>query len=120
MIPTSRVEMAISKDSLLRLPTGAVFHNKSGQAHAEVAVRGDTVFVTATCDSLARQVEYYEELYHNARDALEQSEQLLRQQYKNKTSASPTWLFTAILMFGCIVGVASTIFVTKDKLFKNE
>lgn len=67
--------MKISVDSLLKLLQSATYHRKSGQAHAEVSIRGDTIgdtiYVAGTCDSLARQVEYYVNLYHTARDALE-------------------------------------------------
>lgn len=73
-IPESRVELAVSVDSLLKLPGGAAYTRKSGQANIKVATHGDTVYITGTCDSLAREVDYYESLYHTARDALEQRE----------------------------------------------
>ena len=43
MIPESRVEIAVSVDSLLKLPQGAAYTKRSGQANIKVAARGDTV-----------------------------------------------------------------------------
>ena len=68
--------MGVAVESLLELPAGASYRAKSGQAGAEVTVINDTVYVTATCDSVMREVELYEELYHAARDALEEAEAL--------------------------------------------
>lgn len=61
-------------DSLRRLPVGAVYTKKSGQATASVTLRNDTVVVAASCDSLQQQVYRLEEELHQARDRLEQSE----------------------------------------------
>lgn len=44
--------MAIPIPSLNRLPPGATYRNKSGRASATVEMRGDTVLVTANCDSI--------------------------------------------------------------------
>lgn len=42
---------------LATLPEGAGYNTRSGQATANVTRgRGDTLIITATCDSLARQV----------------------------------------------------------------
>ena len=73
------MEIAVSVDSLLKLPEGAAYTKRSGQANIKVATHGDTVYITGTCDSLQRQVEYYEALYHTARDALEQQHEQYQQ-----------------------------------------
>lgn len=117
-MPESRVEMTISVDSLLKLPQGATYHRKSGQAHAEVSIRGDTIYVTGTCDSLARKVDYYESLYHTARDALEnQSRETAKTESKERPY--PTWLLITAFIFGLTLGAIATIFITV-KLHKNE
>ena len=61
-VPMSVVSMEISMDSVLALPAGASYSEKSGRASVKVS-RGKeagTVVVYATCDSLERMVEYYE------------------------------------------------------------
>lgn len=63
MIPMSEASLRISADSLLRLPESASYQARSGQATAKVEKHGDTIYVWATCDSLAREVEYYQSLY---------------------------------------------------------
>lgn len=117
-VPESCVEMRISVDSLLKLPQGATYHRKSGQAHAEVSIRGDTIYVTGTCDSLARQVEYYEALYHNARDALENYHATVREEAK--TRESPLNAFVKGLVLGIVSGISLTYFIKISKRRKNE
>lgn len=62
-VPKSEASLRISVDSLLKLPEKASYHARSGQATAKVEKYGDTIYVRATCDSLAREVEYYQSLY---------------------------------------------------------
>lgn len=107
-------------DSLLRLPEGAAYRRSNERAHVEASQKDGIIYITGTCDSLLRQVEYYEALYHTARDALEQAEQSLRQEQEKKTSTTPWWVDLAMLMSGYFVGAAATIFIAKDKLLKNE
>lgn len=113
------MDLKISVDSLLRLPDGAVYRQSNERAHVEASQKGGVIYITGTCDSLQRQVEYYEALYHTARDALDLMEQSLHQERQTKTSTTPWWVDLSILMFGYFVGAAATIFITKDKIFKN-
>lgn len=62
-VPKSEASLRISVDSLLKLPEKASYQARSGQATAKVEKSGDTIYVSATCDSLAREVEYYQSLY---------------------------------------------------------
>lgn len=117
-MPESSVEMRISVDSLLNLPQGATYHRKSGQAHAEVSIRGDTIYVTGRCDSLARQVEYYEALYHNARDALESYHSTVQEEAKARES--PLRIFVKGLALGLVAGISITTFIKYSKRRKNE
>lgn len=112
------MEMTISVDSLLKLPQGATYHRKSGQAHAEVSIRGDTIYVTGTCDSLARQVEYYEALYHNARDVLESYRETVQEEAK--TRESPLMIFVKGLILGFFAGILLPYFIKISKRHKNE
>ncbi len=109
--------MRISVDSLLKLPQGATYHRKSGQARAEVSIRGDTIYVTGTCDSLARQVEYYENLYHTARDALEAQS---RENAKAESKECPysTWQHITAFILGLAFGAITTIFHNRKKAKK--
>lgn len=113
------MNLKISVDSLLRLPEGAVYRQSNDRAHVEASQKGGVIYITGTCDSLQRQVEYYEKLYHTARDALDQIEQSHLLKQEKKTSTSPWWMDLAILMLGYFVGVAVTIYLTKDKLLKK-
>ena len=96
-------------DSLLKLPAGASYHKRSGQAGAVVSLRGDTVFVTATCDSLQREVEYYEERYYAALKALEQQKESV--QTKREQRSNPIKIALAAFIAGLFVGVLSTIII---------
>lgn len=104
------MEIAVSVDSLLKLPTGAAYTKRSGQANIKVAAHGDTVYITGTCDSLQRQVEYYEALYHTARDALEQHAQ---HQQERKQRTSPAFIGTVNLIVGLFSGIILTFIIIK-------
>lgn len=110
-VPESRVEIAVQVDSLLRLPQGAAYVSHSGQARAQVMRRGDTVYITGTCDSLARQVEYYESLYHTARDALCSRQSETRTEKERRSN--PIKTFLAGLLAGALAGTTVTVITTK-------
>lgn len=101
--------MAVSVDSLLKLPAGAAYTRRSGQANIKVATHGDTVYITGTCDSLQRQVEYYEALYHTARDALEQQHEQYQQERKLRTN--PANIALAFFIAGLFTGSITTIII---------
>ncbi len=110
----SQAQITISVDSLLKLPAGASYHKKHGQAGAEVSLRGDTIYVTATCDSLQREIEYYEERYHAALEALDQLKESV--QTKRERRSNPIKIALAAFIAGLFVGVLSTIIIlTKNR-----
>ena len=110
MVPESRVEIAIPIDSLLKLPTEAVYTHHSGQATATVAKKGEVIYVAASCDSLQREVEYYEELYYKARDALEQYKDSVQTETKQQSSNLLVKLITLFAM-GFAAGVLTILCV---------
>jgi hypothetical protein len=55
-IPSSKVTLTIPVDSLKKLPDKAGYSAKDGQASAKVSKDGNKVIVTASCDSLEKQV----------------------------------------------------------------
>ena len=100
-------------DSLLKLPSEAAYTKHSGQASAAVTKRGEIIYVTATCDSLQREVEYYEELYYRARDALEQYQNDLQtaQELRSEPLANPITIF----VMGLVAGVLTTVTIILTK-----
>lgn len=58
-VPTNRVAIPLSAESLRNLPEGAGYHKKNGRASLDLRKRGDTIFIEASCDSLQRLVTYY-------------------------------------------------------------
>ena len=61
-IPASAVRLTIPADSLRKLPEGAVYRGKSGQANLTVGTDGKGNLVAeASCDSLQQLVLWYEE-----------------------------------------------------------
>jgi len=110
-VPESRVEIAVSVDSLLRLPEGAVYTRRSGQANVRVATRGDTVYVTGTCDSIERRADYYEAMYRTAREAIETLEAEHQQEQKRLTS--PVAVGVVNLAAGLLAGIVLTMIIKK-------
>lgn len=73
-IPSSLAELTIPMDSLRRLPGGAAYTKKTGQATLTLKVKGDSIQGTASCDSLQQAVFHLEEQLYQARDRLEQQQ----------------------------------------------
>lgn len=105
----SEVEMEIPMQNLLKLPDKAEYRAKSRQAGASVRVENDTVFVSATCDSLQIMCDYYESLYINYKQGYDD----LQSQYKNEVKKSPNTIRTAFVSFfaGLVIGILLTIIV---------
>ena len=117
-VPSSKAEISISVDSLLKLPADAVYTNHSGQATATVGKKGDEIYVAASCDSLQREVEYFEELYYRARDALEQKEKESNS-VETACKQSPNSFFDTLYILAVGVafgmGISFIIFIIKRK-----
>ena len=102
-VPLSKVELKIPTQSLRSLPPGASFSEKKGQAGVKVEAIGDTVYVSATCDSLSLQCEQYEkELVRIRNDTDKQITEIK----KNTFQTSFKWCLS-----GFIAGIISTIIV---------
>lgn len=78
---------------------------REGQATADVEVRGDTIYVTATCDSLKALCLKYENELTRVRS---EAEQLKKEIGKNSFWALFKWYLTGVLT-GFIIGVIVTI-----------
>lgn len=89
-VPESRAALAVPVGTLKELPAGSAFIQKSGQATAEIRFRQDTLFVTATCDSLQTLVYQYEE-------QLERLSAQTQEKKKETTWQLPTLLLLLIL-----------------------
>lgn len=56
-VPMSVAKLKIPMNALTQLPIGTGYNQRSGQATVDVRRgEGDTIYITATCDSLERQV----------------------------------------------------------------
>ncbi|MDE7440649.1 MAG: hypothetical protein K2M69_00575 [Muribaculaceae bacterium] len=113
-MPSSKAEIAIPVDSLLKLPSQAVYTHHNGQATATVAKKGEVIYVAATCDSLQREVEYYEELYYKARDALEQYKDSVQTEAKQQPSNLWAKLVT-LFALGFVAGAFTIILIIITK-----
>ncbi len=108
------MNLAVSVDSLLKLPEGAAYRESNDRAHVEATHQGGIIYITGTCDSLQRQVEYYEALYHTARDALEQTHDQLTQERQKRSEPLGNPILTFVM--GLVAGILTT---TTIKLFKK-
>ncbi len=112
------MDLTISVDSLLRLPEGASYRQSNKRAHVEASQKDGVIYIIGTCDSLERQVEYYEALYHNARDALESYRESVIEERESRESSF------SIYLNGVACGVALTIaligFIKQAKSRNNE
>ncbi len=112
------MDLTISVDSLLRLPEGAAYRESKDRAHVEATHRGGVIYITGTCDSLQRQVEYYEALYHNARDALENYHESVLEERESRKS--PFSIYLSGMACGIVLAVSIICFIKQSKPRKNE
>ena len=114
--PKSLAKLAIPLDSLRKLPEGATFNNKSGQATASAAFKNDTLYVEASCDSLQNLVYQLEENLQAARDELEQKELI------KEPETVPFWVKGKWFLIGVLTTVLfiTIKYVKKRWLQKKE
>lgn len=98
------MNLTISVDSLLKLPQEATYRRSNERAHVEASRKGGVIYITGTCDSLQQQVEYFEALYHNARDALESYRESINTE--RETRKSPFSIYLSGVVCGIILTVA--------------
>ncbi len=103
--------MAIPVDNLMKLPPGASLQEHSGQATADITKSGDTIYVTATCDSLQRQIEYYEAAYDNLLIAFDDYRNAVKTADERRTN--PVKTVAVVFIAGIIAGVLMAIILTK-------
>lgn len=109
----SKVEMEIPMESLLNLPDGAVYADKSGQAGIKVSHKKGTdgkpeaVYVYASCDSLQLQCERYEKTVSSLRNQIA----TLEKQNATIEKNPPNAFLTALkwLLFGFVIGAIVTV-----------
>lgn len=102
-IPQSKVELKIPTQNLHSLPPGASFSEKKGQAGVKVEAIGDTIYVSATCDSLQVQCERYEKELTRIRSDTERQATEIK---KNSVQTLFKWC-----LIGFVAGIISTITV---------
>lgn len=76
-VPESRARLIVPSAKLKELPPGAAFVQKNGQATAEIRILHDTLFVTASCDSLQSLLYQYEEELASVSESTKVSEKKL-------------------------------------------
>ena len=110
-IPESVMKLKIPVVDLLSLPPNASFHGKEGRAGAGVALRGDTLVVTA-CDSLQRLVLWYESELTRIRSET-RSEISNDVQTEEKRPPNPVRVFILGMVAGLLVGMLLTMKLKK-------
>ena len=110
----TQAQIRIPVDSLLKLPSGASYHAKNGQANADITKDGNEVQFVATCDSLARETYRYAKLYHASNIENER----LRNEIKNEKNGGTNPLKTIFVSgtIGLLIGIMITLTII---LLKN-
>lgn len=119
-VPASKVTLAIPADSLRRLPDGASYHGRSGQASlsvkgAKTADGAPAIIVEASCDSLQLQCERYEYTIRTMEESYAEQLRRLNEELEAAHTAEeirekpPNGILTAIkwLLTGVVVGLAA-------------
>lgn len=136
-IPSEQTSLEIPTQNLLNLPEGAKYGTHSGRASVEAERRGDNIFVTGKCDSIARRCVYFESQVFRQREVIDSLAQLLiaeRAKYRQLDSLSnarsgtmqvvqttrkspATWRWW--LLFGFLAGGTAASLLTKTNPLKT-
>lgn len=108
-IPMSKALLMIRTDDLRKLPPGAAYVNKSGQATASVQLKNDTLYVSATCDSLQQLVWHYEQELVRIRNDTEHLE----------TQSQPAESPFKWYLYGVLTGILLSIIIKYRKKWLN-
>ena len=113
-IPASAVKLTIPADSLRKLPEGAVYGGKSGQANLTVGTDGKgNIVAEASCDSLQQLVLWYEEELTRIRSETN-SETRNDVQMEEKRPPNRMGTFITGVLAGLMAGVLLTIKVKRQ------
>lgn len=113
-IPASAVKLTIATDSLRKLPEGAVYGGKSGQANLTVRNDGSgNIVAEASCDSLQQLVLWYEEELTRIRSETN-SETRNDVQMEEKRPPNRMGTFITGVLAGLMTGVLLTIKVKRQ------
>lgn len=108
------IQLSIS--SLRELPPNAVYEQRKGRAKVRVERKDTTIFITSTCDSLQRLVDYYSNIgnwYQRRYEVLQASNS--EQKVEKKTRSPTSWWW--LLPLGLGVGIATRLLLLS--LFKR-
>lgn len=111
-IPASAVKLTIPADSLRKLPDGAVYRGKGGQANLTVGNDGNgNIVAEASCDSLQQMVLWYEEELVRIRSDTATHESA-DTRMEERHPPLPAWIFLSG-MAGLAAGVILTLKIKK-------
>lgn len=107
-VPKSEVTLTLSADSLRELPAGASYHAKSGRANLDVkkGTEPGTIVVYASCDSLQRLVDYYEQLSASYKAAIDRQAEEVKEE---KKPPGVWWKILTALAAGFLAGIVITL-----------
>ena len=96
-------------DSLRRLPEGATYTQKEGQATASVGLEGETIVIHAGCDSLQALVLSLEERLDRAQEELANTLKV------KEPPDIPFWMTLKGYLTGVLAGLALGLIIQKSK-----
>ena len=105
--------MSIPVDSLRKLPPGAAYEKKSGQAGLKLTYKDGNIQATATCDSLINLVYTYEETINR----LTQENAELQEQIKPPENPLKWYLYGVLT--GGIATILIILFIKYRRKWQN-
>ena len=115
-VPAARASLVVARDALDSIPQGHALSRRDGRATASIARSpdGGALVVTATCDSMSRQLLLYEEAYAMLSDRYEQLSDSLRATFEARTEEErkrtkpPEWVLMLVaFVAGAFLGGAA-------------
>lgn len=115
-IPSDTATLNLPLESLRNLPEGVTLTQRRGRATAHAAVRDGRLQVTATCDSLQREVEHYAMMAAAYAAQVHQLRDRQTQQFKaSKKQTHPMWYHYFLSAIGGLTPIFILLIIRKLK-----
>ena len=118
MVPMSEVSMTLDLDSIAKLPSGAVYTERSGRATARVSRdEKNRLVVNASCDSVEQVVKWYEKTLSNVTRSNEELKTANKELNETMKESRSNMIRTVFLSFiaGMVSGILFLVLILKNK-----
>lgn len=99
-VPRSQVSLHLNPTDLARMTAGSKYTQKNGQASVEAYQKGDSIYITATCDSLLFLVESQYKEIDRLRQVIDKQQEVIEKppSFKEKITDRTIYILVGMVL----------------------